>query len=270
MPIGRTTFGGSGIPLTLSADGFPEWKLVGVSIDWSSVAAVGEDTTAPEGFVVKSGQKWLRYGQALCQITTAHAQTITVSGTPNGGSFTINVYNPQSGETGVVTLAFNSSVAATKAAFDAFFGAGNTVVSGAGALPGNVQTVTVAGVLRNVVLPLMTLASNDLTGGSAPKAAFAVSAGGKGGYYGPFDPDATDGRQTLTIGEVALLNESIVEAGLSGLGVAPFIDTTRVGAVVGGRVWASRLLTGTADSLVGGPTLGSLQAVMPRLVVVEP
>jgi hypothetical protein len=59
--------GGRGIQV--SADGVPRWKAGGITIDWSTVTAVTEDTTLDDGTVVKNGDKYLRYGEVLSQIT---------------------------------------------------------------------------------------------------------------------------------------------------------------------------------------------------------
>jgi hypothetical protein len=59
--------GGRGIQV--SADGVPRWKAGGVTIDWSTVTAVTEDTTLDDGTIVKNGDKYLRYGTILTQIT---------------------------------------------------------------------------------------------------------------------------------------------------------------------------------------------------------
>lgn len=275
MAIGRTSYGGSGTPISVSFDGRPELKAAGVTIDWSTVAAVsGADLVTTEGYTIKIGGKYLRYGQVICRITTAHAQTITVSGTPTGGSFTLNLVRPDTGQVGTVTIPYNASVAAAQALFDAsIFGSGNTVVSGSGALPGNVHTVTFGTALAGLVIPTMTLATNALTGGTAPTATMAVSAGATAGMYGPHDPSASDGRQTLTIGNCYILNESVVK---SGLAVAPFgtpisINPDQVGgAIYGGRVWTARLIaTSGSASLAAGPTYTSIRSAFPRLVLVD-
>lgn len=58
-------------PTRVSADGSPEYKTGGITIDWTTVAAVGSDTTLPDGGVVLSGQKYLRYGQVMTKITAS-------------------------------------------------------------------------------------------------------------------------------------------------------------------------------------------------------
>ncbi len=61
-----------GFDLALSADGYPEWKAGGVTLDWATVTAVaGSDVTLLDNTVVKVGEKALRYGQVLTKITAS-------------------------------------------------------------------------------------------------------------------------------------------------------------------------------------------------------
>lgn len=61
-----------GYELAVSADGYPEWKAGGVTIDWATVAAVaGTDVTLLDNQVVKVGEKALRYGVVLTKITAS-------------------------------------------------------------------------------------------------------------------------------------------------------------------------------------------------------
>jgi len=70
MAYGRQVLGTIGTTIQLSADGEPGAKLAGVTIDWSTVAAVsGSDVTVGDGVVVKVGDKYLRYGQVITRIT---------------------------------------------------------------------------------------------------------------------------------------------------------------------------------------------------------
>jgi hypothetical protein len=73
MPTyGRQVLQSTGRQIMVAADGFPEWKTGGVTIDWATVAAVsGSDATLDDGTVVKVGQKYLRYGQVLTYITAS-------------------------------------------------------------------------------------------------------------------------------------------------------------------------------------------------------
>jgi hypothetical protein len=54
----------------VSADGRPLAKPGGISIDWSTVAAVsGADVTLNDGTLIPIGFKYQRYGQTVCRIT---------------------------------------------------------------------------------------------------------------------------------------------------------------------------------------------------------
>ena len=78
------------------------------------------------------------------------------------------------------------------------------------------------------------------------------------GKYGPYDPAAADGRQTLARGSAWLVNRTVVDNDPKG-------DYPEV--IDGGTVWFSRLIqvgTGTA-SLAAGPTLANLEATFPKL-----
>lgn len=74
MGIGRTLLSNSVVPGTrVSADGSPDYKPGGVTLDWSTVTAVGSDTNLPEGggAFIKSGTKYLRFGQVITKITAS-------------------------------------------------------------------------------------------------------------------------------------------------------------------------------------------------------
>lgn len=71
MGVGRQVIGTIGGFLQLTADGEPVPKVAGVTIDWATVAAVsGSDVTLSDGQVIKVGEKYLRYGQVVCRITS--------------------------------------------------------------------------------------------------------------------------------------------------------------------------------------------------------
>jgi hypothetical protein len=78
--IGPTT----GNPIQVSADGDPDWKTGGITIDWTTVVAVGSDTTLPDGNVIPAGQKGLALGQVLCVITASGKYGPYLSGATDG------------------------------------------------------------------------------------------------------------------------------------------------------------------------------------------
>jgi hypothetical protein len=70
--FGRNVFETVGKSIQVTADGRPEMKVAGVSVDWSVVAAVaGSDVTWLDGVTIKVGEKGLRYGQVLTRITAS-------------------------------------------------------------------------------------------------------------------------------------------------------------------------------------------------------
>jgi hypothetical protein len=82
--FGRTLLAGSTPALTrVSADNSPTQKPGGITIDWTTVAAPGSDTTLPDGSVIKSGNKFLRYGQVMTKIAGG---TNTLTSTATGGT----------------------------------------------------------------------------------------------------------------------------------------------------------------------------------------
>jgi hypothetical protein len=151
---GQSTVASVGRSIQVSADGRPLWKHVGVTVDWSTVAAVsGSDVTYLDGVLVAVGEKALRYGQVLTKITAS-------------------------------------------------------------------------------------------------------------GKYGPYDPGAADGRQTLTVGECFFLNETVREDELA---------SDHPAVCYGGLCFLSRILNtgGGAHTLAGGPTLAELLAAFPQLEPVK-
>jgi len=263
MPFGRVVDTTTGNGLRISADGNPEWKIGGVVIDWSTVAAVGSDTTIPyELTVVKNGQKFLRYGQVVTKIVNTPTMTLTITAT--GGTYTISGQNPLTG--GYVTttaLAYNAVAATIQAALDVAFGAGNIVVTGTGP-----WTFTPAKDFLYTALGLFTANGTLATGGTVVIAQGNAGTAPNNGMFGPYDPAASDGRQTLTDGEVFIINSTVLQNGLvPGLATG---NNDSPGVLYGGQVYKSRVLaTAGTHSLAAGPTYTELKAVLPRLVFVE-
>jgi hypothetical protein len=152
--FGRRQVATVGRSIRLSADGKPVMKHAGVTIDWSTVAAVaGADVVLSDGVTVYIGEKYLRYGQVITKITAS-------------------------------------------------------------------------------------------------------------GKYGPYDPGAADGRQTLTIGNVFVVNQTMKETDL---------HSDHPEALYGGLVWKDRLLQSGvgAASLAAGPTLANFIAALPQIEYVN-
>lgn len=133
-----------------------QFKVGGVTIDWSTVAAAGSDTTLTDQTPIKTGEKYLRFGQILTKITAS-------------------------------------------------------------------------------------------------------------GKFGPYDPAAADGRQTLARGNCYVLNRTVKETGyISGIDISSASDHPQV--FDGGTVWKDRVLMTTgAASLAAGPTVTNFETAFPRV-----
>jgi titin len=103
-------------------------------------------------------------------------QTLTVLGSPTGGSFTLTTLFPlPSGTTEAIP--YNANAGTVQAALEAVIGAGNVTVTG-GPAPDNPFTITFGGAFaRQLLLPLQS--TSNLTGGTNPGISIEeVSVGG--------------------------------------------------------------------------------------------
>jgi hypothetical protein len=149
------------------------------------------DTGRMDAVTLASGKSY-QQGQVLGQVAgtgTAinEVQTLTVTGTPTGGSTGI-YYGGQL----VATIPFNATAAAAKALLEAFFGVGNIGVSG-GPLPGTALVMTFQVDAGGKAQALMTTAA-AYTGGATPAAAITRTTAGKpaGGYYDTYADTVID------------------------------------------------------------------------------
>lgn len=255
---GRLVYGSTGIPIMVEASGDGEYLPVGVTLDWTLVAALGSDTTInPEGVLLRSGQKYLPHGQVITRVTNANVQTITIGGSGVGGTFTLNAYRQDTGALITMSLLpFNISLANLKAALQASTAFGPKVLAVTGT-PGSSYVITGD-------IPLMTADGTGLTGTSPTISDVLTTPVANAGMYGPYDSAATDGRQTLTRGQCAILNQMVVQNGA--LGNFTHLASNHPGVLVGGTVWKARLLaTLGTHSLAAGPTFTELEAAFPRL-----
>lgn len=104
---------------------------------------------------------------------TNEVQSVTITGGPTGGTFTLT-FNAQT----TAAIAFDATAAAVQSALQALssVGAGNVTTSG-GPLPGTAVSVTFVGALGLQDVPQMT-ATSSLTGGTTPAVAIATSTAG--------------------------------------------------------------------------------------------
>jgi Bacteriophage lambda head decoration protein D len=156
---------------------------------------------------------------------TNEVQTITVSGSPTGGTLGVLSFGGVStGDPSVdPTLPYNATAAQVLAAIEGlpylgpseemlYIGVGNVTVT----LSGGVYTVTFVGQLAGANMPQLVVTGTALTGGTTPAVATATSTAGQPGIYpngyipcgtvlgkvtatglyGPYNSSASDGTQT--------------------------------------------------------------------------
>jgi hypothetical protein len=190
--FGRQVFDTIGRSIRLSADGSNQMKPGGITVDYDTITALAAAATYPDGIQVAAGEKVVEVGSIFCEITKGEVVTIDLSGDddPTGGTFTVTVTGY--GTTG--DLAYNVSAADLQTALEGLVGAGNVTVTKSSF----VYTATFDEDLANI--GTITGDATDLTGGVGDTFAITVTpttqGSAKGGYYGPYDTSATDGRQT--------------------------------------------------------------------------
>lgn len=251
--FGRTAGDSNALGIQVIADGdFSGAKVGGGTIDWSLVSAVAADTTLPDGRVVKSGDKYLRYGQILDVKGTAEVQAIDLSAgnDPTAGTWTISF----NGST-TSPLAWDISAAALQTALEALDSvAGGEIVVTKSSF---VYTVTFKNWAGNV--PAMTVSYGSLTG--ATSVTVTTSTPGVGsGLFGPADTSASDGRQTLARGESYFLNETVVYSEL-GSDHPPLYEA--------GTVYLARLITNENNPGTNAPTEANVLTAFPGLKVIR-
>ena len=106
---------------------------------------------------------------------TNEVQTLTITGTPTGGTFKLEYKGQRT-----AAIAYNAAAAAVQSALEALpsIGTGG-VTGGGGALPGTPVTITFAGTNTAArAQPLITVVESALTGGTTPAAAVAETTPG--------------------------------------------------------------------------------------------
>jgi hypothetical protein len=247
--------------LEVAADGAPLSKIGGVTLDWSTVAAVsGAAVTLKDGVQVAIGEKYLRYGQIITRIGVAEVQTFTLTGGPTAGTATVTFPASAENPAQSFTIAFNDSGATVQAAMQALnrIGVDGVAVARTGSGTAGdpyVFTATYSTRLGDVATPTGT---HTFTGGTTPTITIATTTpgGATANQYGPYDPAATDGRATLAVGDCYVVNRTVKE--LDSFSAHPE-------ALYGGYLWRDRLLVTTAThTLAAGPTVAEFLAAFPR------
>jgi hypothetical protein len=124
---------------------------------------------------VDAVQQW--DGSTLTAISGINdKQTVTITGTPTGGTFSLTFNGASS-----AGIARNAVASAVQSALEATatIGTGNVVCTG-GPLPGTPVVCTFAGTLADTALPVMTADGSLLTGGSTPTVTVAHTTTGRG------------------------------------------------------------------------------------------
>jgi hypothetical protein len=108
-------------------------------------------------------------------------QTITITGTPTGGTFTLTY----AGQT-TAGIAYNAVAAAVQSALQALstVGTGGVTVAG-GPGPGTAWTATFTGILAGTNIAQMTASAASLTGGTTPAVDVTTTTPGVSGWYSP-------------------------------------------------------------------------------------
>lgn len=119
---------------------------------------------------------WSTYNSGA---STSEVQTITPTGTPTGGTFTVTYQGQTTGN-----IAYDASAATVELAVEALstVGSGNCTISGSAGGP---WTATFSGTLANRPVDLIEAhsAGNLLTGGTTPRIVIAQSVAGAGPAY---------------------------------------------------------------------------------------
>lgn len=240
-----------------------QFKVGGITLAWALIAAAGADAILKDKTPIKAGDKYAQFGQIFCKVTQAEVQTVDLSGDddPTGGTFTMTVF----GET-LTGLAYNITAADLQSAIRAINNPYAKTVTVSKAL--FVYTITFPPDAGNVA-PITTNNGVGFTGGGGDTFAITVatttSGVAGGGKYGPYDPNATDGRQTLSRGNCWINNRTVKEHGaIADLDIGQASDHPQV--FDGGTVWKDRILMTTgAHSLAAGPTVTEFEAAFPRI-----
>lgn len=164
----------STVTLTHDEEGVPFTVTSSVSGGSGTIGAVSTTTSASGPHFWGGAANWS--GGADPTSGVCEVQTLTITGTPTGGDFTITY----AGQT-TAAIAHNANAAAVQAALVALsnIAVGDVVCTG-GALPGTPVVITFGGLLgyQNVALATTT---DSLTGGTAPASAITTTTPGSVG-----------------------------------------------------------------------------------------
>ncbi|MET7395612.1 hypothetical protein ABZS66_19190 [Dactylosporangium sp. NPDC005572] len=167
-----------GLTKTSGVTGGPSWAgefpvdVAPITLDADAFLAVFTDGYVPSGVVIAKVTATGRY--APYGGSSEEVQTVTITGTPTGGTYTLT-FNGQT----TAAIPYNATAAQVKTALEALstIGAGNVTTAG-GPHPGTAVTVTFVGTLANTNVAQMTANSAGLTGGSTPTVTVTTTTAG--------------------------------------------------------------------------------------------
>jgi hypothetical protein len=172
-------------------------------------------------------------------------QTLSISGNPNAGSFTLFFGNLQTGP-----IAFNATAAQVQAALVAILGNNNVAVTG-GPLPSSPVVITFEGALASQPVPFLAVGNNGLNSGARPVIAHTVF-----------------GAQNIAVGNA--LDGVTISAGATGNTVGGNISTN-VRNFISGNARAAVTITdaGSNSNVVEGNLIGTNAALNDVQTVAE-
>jgi hypothetical protein len=182
LKVRSQTWTGASYEWLKSAMGTEHMQTVTLDLDTFDFATTFTDKVLPSGLVLGKITASGKYGPYK-DAGTNEVQTITITGTPTGGTFTLT-YSGQS----TTAIAYNASAATVEAALEALsnIGPADVGVTG-GPGPGTPYVVTFTGDLQGTDVSMITVA-HAFTGGTSPNLSVAQTTQGVAG--------STDGRGT--------------------------------------------------------------------------
>ena len=150
----------------------------------AATTGANQDTTG-FGFAIPSGAKILGIKVSVRRLSSAccnAVQTITVTGNPTGGTFTIKGTPPGQSQKTSGSVNWNSTAAQLTTVLTAsgMYGSGNVSCTG-GPFPGTAIACTFQGSDASQAITLMSLGTKSLTGGSSPNVSFTNTVTGSNG-----------------------------------------------------------------------------------------
>ncbi len=198
-----------------------------------------------------AGGLTLSAGQVLEEVNIAAqsaVQTITVNGSPTGGTFTLGYPSVNGGFDLADPIAATATAAQVQTAIQDVLGVNNGTVTGSAGGP---WTVTYGNELANRAIPLPTVITNALTGGTTPTVTSVTTTAGSPGPVGYYQPYAS--------GVARCILESNTRTAVNGSVIDEFGATQNLTAVtfISGEFNASDLIGLDSNAVPANGTPGT-------------